>query len=465
MREIIDIMKSKETHLREVEKLQAILGQQNQKITLKNNSASNTLRNGAYKKESIQLDMSNLKKVLELNLEEKWILVEPRITFRELCQFTEPYNLIPPVVPEFTSITVGGAIMGAALESSSHRFGQVNDCCLEYECLLGNGELITASETKNKDLFYACAGSYGTLALLTAIKMRLIDSKKWVRLTYHRFGEVKKAVEMLTRPHQSDFVEGIVFDRSHSVVITGDMAPHPKRDIIRQNHAWSCWYVSQVCQTNKTEEYMPIKEYLFRLDRGAFWIGSYAHSFRAILQLLFHLRIPKIKKHGFNPNLFFRLLFGWAFSSKKLYQFWHRVSNALAETLFFIHDFYAPFSQANTVLESFMEETAIFPIWLCPIKGTDTPQFLSPHFGGSNFLNIGLYGVPQNNLSIPQLSAWAERVILSFGGRKMLYSFTYYDHETFSKVYFETLYKTIRKKFSADRAFPSLYNKITKMAE
>ena len=46
--------------------------------------------------------------------------VEPRITMEELVRKMMPYGLTIPVVPEFKSITVGGAIMGMGGESASH---------------------------------------------------------------------------------------------------------------------------------------------------------------------------------------------------------------------------------------------------------------------------------------------------------------------------------------------------------
>jgi delta24-sterol reductase len=170
-------------------------------------------------------------------------------------------------------------------------------------------------------------------------------------------------------------------------------------------------------------------------------------------------------QHSLSPSLFFRLLFGWALSSKNLYSLWHRVPNQIAENLFLIHDLYTPVTQAECALSRFMALTEIFPIWLCPIKGTPTPQFLSPHFGNSNFLNIGLYGIPRTDLSLPQLSAQLERELLTYGGKKMLYSFTYYDRESFANIYSEIKYTALRKAFFAENAFPTLYNKVVKQSD
>ena len=451
--------KSKEDHLSQVKQLQQQLQKNNKIFSLKNNADSNTLRNGDYKKNT--LDLSAFSAIMEINPEEKWILVEPRLTFEKLCRYTLSQGLIPLVVPEFKSITVGGAIMGAALESSSHKFGQFNDTCLEYECLLGNGELIVASPSQNEDLFYACAGSYGTLALLTAIKLQLKEATKWVCLNYSK-STAEGAVDTLIAPLKSDFAEAIVYHPEKAVIITAEMSaePLPKKFICKQR-LWSRWYVQQVLETKNAQEYMTYYDYLFRLDRGGFWVGRYAHSFLTMSRFLLHLGIPKVQEKGtFNPNLFFRFLFGWSFSSQRLYQLWHRIPNSISENLFFIHDFYSPFARAKEVLGCFIKQTNIFPIWLCPIKGSQKPQFLSPHFGKTDFLNIGLYGIPRSQLSIPQLSALLEKQILDFGGRKMLYSFTYYDQEIFSKIYDDARYSALCKKYHATGVFPTLYEKV-----
>ncbi|MFZ0565851.1 MAG: FAD-binding oxidoreductase [Chlamydiales bacterium] len=462
------LFKSELDHQQAVKKIQKNISNQKSKIALKSSSPSNTLRNGSYKAQTFLADISVLNGILALDPQEKWVIVEPKVTMRTLCQCTLRYGMIPPVVPEFTSITVGGAIMGAALESSSHRFGQFNDVCLEYELILGNGELVKASPDVCPDLFYGISSSYGTLGILTKIKMRLIRAKKYVHVSYHRFSHLKDAIEILASAHNSDFVEGIVFNRSWSVVALGEMSNASSGSLYRQNHYWSSWYYPHIYQKTAKESFeenMLLDEYLFRFDRGAFWIGRYLLSYPLMTQILLGRRpIDRIQSMAQcfpTPSILFRFLFGAAMSSKGLYKIWHKVPKSIKERLFFIHDFYAPSLKANEVLELFLSKTEIFPIWLCPIRGTLTPQLLAPHYGKESFINIGMYGIPHSSHSVVALSKELEHDIVHFGGRKMLYSYTYYDPDHLSKIYHLTHYDTLRKKYFADGAFPSLYDKIT----
>lgn len=104
---------------------------------------TNSTRNPVENDTSYFIDISDLNNILEINIREKYVVLEPNVAMDDLVKNTLLHNLIPPVVPEFPGITIGGAINGASLESSSFKFGQVNDSCVEYEVILGNGDIIT----------------------------------------------------------------------------------------------------------------------------------------------------------------------------------------------------------------------------------------------------------------------------------------------------------------------------------
>lgn len=447
-------MKMHHAHKKSLSKIQSELSHF-ETLTIKK-KGSNTLRN----RPGLSTALDSLKQILELNADEQWIWVEPKITFEALCRYTLRLGFVPLVVPEFKTITVGGAVMGAALESSSHLHGQFNDTCLAYELILTSGEKIVASRESHADLFYAIAASYGTLALLTAVKIKLKKSKPWVNLEFSDYSDTQSLTSHLLQKNASDFLEGVILDKERGVAISGCMEKGPLYQKFSQSLPFSPWYIQKLAQKKERALSMPLFDYLFRLDRSAFWMGRYVHSPKVLLQLLFHWGIPEVKPGSLNPSFLFRLFFGWMLSSKKLYEQWHRVPSTISEHLFFIHDFYTPAQRAQEGLSRFIEMCGIFPIWLCPIKGAEGPQILSPHYGCPQFLNIGLYGIPNTLHSIPKLTKQCEELIISLGGRKMLYSFCYFSEEEFNQIYPSETYKTLRKKYGAEGKLPSLFEKV-----
>ena len=101
-----------------------------------------------------------------------------------LIKFIE--GLMPTVVPELKSITIGGAVVGVGVESSSFRsvsiasgccrnrhcrYGFVHETILEMEVLLANGEvLICTPDNEHSDLFFAIPNSYGTFGYILRLK-------------------------------------------------------------------------------------------------------------------------------------------------------------------------------------------------------------------------------------------------------------------------------------------------------
>ena len=50
--------------------------------------------------------------------------------------------------------------------------------------MLANGQIVFASRKEKADLFYGAAGSFGTLVVITAFEIQVIDAKPFVEVTY-----------------------------------------------------------------------------------------------------------------------------------------------------------------------------------------------------------------------------------------------------------------------------------------
>ena len=81
--------------------------------------------------------------------------------------------------------------------SDSCRHGLFDETIKSIEIVLANGEVKNASESANRDLFHGAAGGNGTLGVVTALEIQLLDSKDYVEVTCIPVHSVERASEVL----------------------------------------------------------------------------------------------------------------------------------------------------------------------------------------------------------------------------------------------------------------------------
>lgn len=437
---------------------------------------SHMTREKAYKKKSPPINSAKLNKILKVDPKNKIIITEPYVTQEELVKATLPYGLIPPVVAEFKKITVGGAIMGSSLESSAHRFGQFNDPCHSYEILLGNGSIVSTSPQNDPDLFYGVASSFGTLGILLSAEIPLVEAKPYVEVEVQRFSSIKEFANEISllckNENRPDYIEGLIFSKNDARILKGRFVDSPKTKVYSQKSPASPWYYQYVLENDHFT--MTTYDYIFRYDRGAFWMGSYALWASLLARFCFEntkfppsLLKPFInhKKGKYNqlktPPYLFRLLAGWAMSSYDLYKLLHQKKEGWFSEQFVIQDFYLPEKNLENYLNFTIENHEILPIWICPCKGTTTPQWCSPHKGEGMFYDVGIYGWPLEPKNGPIASQELENKAYELGGRKMLYSTNYLSEDQIKKHYPVNKLDQLRAKYQAG-LFPSFLDKVLK---
>lgn len=145
----------------------------------------------------------------------------------QLTATLNPLGWTIPVLPEIDDLTVGGMVMGTGIESSSHKYGLFQHICVSYELVLCDGSLVKCSRDENPDLFYAIPWSYGTLGLLTAVEIKLVPAKKYVKLTYNPVIGSDNIVSQFTaasKDLRNEFVEALAFSEDEAVIMTGVMS-------------------------------------------------------------------------------------------------------------------------------------------------------------------------------------------------------------------------------------------------
>lgn len=149
------------------------------------------------------------------------------VNMGQLTATLNPLGWTIPVLPEIDDLTVGGMVMGTGIESSSHKYGLFQHICVSYELVLCDGSLVKCSRDENPDLFYAIPWSYGTLGLLTAVEIKLVPAKKYVKLTYNPVIGSDNIVSQFTaasKDLRNEFVEALAFSDDEAVIMTGVMS-------------------------------------------------------------------------------------------------------------------------------------------------------------------------------------------------------------------------------------------------
>ena len=94
------------------------------------------------------LDVSGLTGVISIDVDARTADVQGMCTYETLVAATLPHGLMPLVVPQLKTITLGGAVTGLGIESTSFRNGLPHESVLELDVLTGAGEIVTASRTR-----------------------------------------------------------------------------------------------------------------------------------------------------------------------------------------------------------------------------------------------------------------------------------------------------------------------------
>ena len=89
------------------------------------------------------LDVSGLDGVIAIDARAGTADVAGMTTYEHLVDATLPYGLIPLVVPQLRTITLGGAVSGLGIESTSFRSGLPHESVVEMDVFTGAGEVVT----------------------------------------------------------------------------------------------------------------------------------------------------------------------------------------------------------------------------------------------------------------------------------------------------------------------------------
>jgi FAD/FMN-containing dehydrogenase len=151
--------------------------------------AGHNIAGSAVCDDGIMIDLSGMKSV-QVDPESKTARVEPGVTLGELDQATQAHALALPVGINSTT-GVAGLTLGGGFGWLSRKHGLTADNLISADVVTAAGELVTASETQNADLFWGLRGGGGNFGVVTSFEFKLhpVGPEVLSGLIVHPFAE------------------------------------------------------------------------------------------------------------------------------------------------------------------------------------------------------------------------------------------------------------------------------------
>ena len=415
------------------------------------------------------LDVSGLTGVIEVDPATRTAQVQGMCTYEELVDATLPHGLIPLVVPQLRTITLGGAVTGLGIEATSFRSGLPHESVLEMDIFTGAGKVVTTRP--GEPLFDTFPNSYGSLGYATRLVIELEAVPEFVRLRHVRFddaGLLAKTIAEITTTREYagtrvDGLDGVAFAPGEYYLTLATWAAAEELDgLDRRNLAPSDYHSGQAIYYRSIQEretdLLTMYDYLWRWDTDWFWCSG-----------AFGVQNPRVRRfwpeRWRRSDVYMRLI-----ALDRRFDIADRLDRRAGRPLRerVIQDIEVPVGNLPAFLEWFDAEVGMRPVWLCPLvsSGSSTgerwPTYpLEPQ---ETYVNVGFWGtvhVGPEAVDAPRNRA-IETKVHELGGHKSLYSEAFYDEETFETLYDGANLAAVKQQYDPDDRLTSLYDKAVK---
>ncbi len=409
------------------------------------------------------LDVSGLTGVIEVDAPARTADVQGMCTYEDLVDVTLRRGFIPYVVPQLRTITLGGAVTGLGIESTSFRNGLPHESVLEMDVLTGNGELVTTRP--GEALFDAFPNSYGSLGYATRIRIRLEPVPAHVALRHVRFDDLDalaKAVATVVEQREwdgtrVDGVDGVVFAPREAYLTLATWSD--RRPAATSDYTGMQPYFRSIQQ--RESDHLTMHDYLWRWDTDWFWCSG-----------AFGLHDPRVRRlwpRRWRRSDVYHRLVGLEARFGVVARLDRARGRPVRERV--IQDIEVPADRLAEFVTWFDEHVGMRPVWLCPLRlhepegpGTARTWPSYPLEPGTTYVNVGFWGtVPiAPGAHDGDVNRAVEAQVTALGGHKSLYSDAYYDRETFDRLYNVANLEQVRRQTDPDHRLTGLYEKAVK---
>jgi FAD/FMN-containing dehydrogenase len=410
------------------------------------------------------LDVSGLTGVVSVDAGARTADVQGFCTYEDLVEVTLAHGMIPLVVPQLRTITLGGAVTGLGIEATSFRNGLPHESVLEMDVLTGDGEVVTATpDGPSADLFATFPNSYGSLGYATRLRIELEAVPRYVDLRHVRLdglddlvGTVEQIVaERAWDGIRVDGLDGVVFEPDDVYLTLATWSDRAPSGGTSDYTGQEIYYRS--VRERRTDG-LTMHDYLWRWDTDWFWCSRAFGVQHPLARRLWPRRYRR-------SDVYHRLV-GLENRYRVMARLDARRGRPPRERV--IQDVEIPLDRTPKFLHWFDEQVGMRPVWLCPLRlrepsgpGSARRWPTYPLEVGTTYVNVGFWGtVPiAAGAADGDLNRAIEAEVTGLGGHKSLYSDAYYDPETFARLYDGPNLTRVKAHYDRRNRLTGLYEK------
>ena len=415
---------------------------------------------------SAGLDVSGLDGVISVDAANRTADVQGMCTYENLVAATLPLGLMPLVVPQLKTITLGGAVTGLGIESTSFRNGLPHESVLELDILTGDGTIVTARpEGEHADLFAGFPNSYGSLGYATRLRIELEPVRAGVAMRHVEFtdlDEIARAIEVIARERTwdgepVDFLDGVVISAAEAYLTLGRWS-----DDVTAASDYTGERIFYESIPARPTDVLTVHDYLWRWDTDWFWCSK-----------TFGAQNPRIRKlwpaKYRRSDVYHRMV-----GLENRYGVVARIDawrgKPARERV--VQDVELPIETTAEFLRWYLDHVPMTPIWICPLRLRDggpsgrpaagsQPWTLYPLRAGMTYVNVGFWGtVPiEPGRTDGDVNRDVETTVAGLGGHKSLYSDAYYGEEEFWAAYGGENYAALKRRYDSGGRYLDLFAK------
>ncbi len=415
------------------------------------------------------LDVDGLDEVFSIDPVARTADVGGMTTYEHLVEATLAHGLLPLCVPQLRTITLGGAVTGLGIEAASFRNGCPHESVLEMDVLTGDGRIVTtsgAADDPHRDLFFGFPNSYGSLGYALRLTIELEPASPFVRLRHVPFAQAEALADAIGEVVADrawngvrvDFVDGTVFGRDEQYLTLGTYADAPAHGEAPSDYTGMEIYYRSI--QRRHDDILTAHDFVWRWDTDWFWCSR-----------AFGAQHPAVRRW-------------WPKSRLRSDVYWKMVAldrrTGLSRRLAavrrqparesVVQDVEVPVRNLAAFLAFFHREVGIEPVWVCPLRQRD-PSRRWPLYEfdpAETYVNVGFWSTvalaPGVDPDAGTVNRRIEQVVAELGGRKSLYSTSYYGSDEFAAIYGGQEYEALREAYDPHQRLLHLYDKTVRQA-